>query len=183
MKKYFTTDGRELIIDKPVTVTLTNRIDSKYRIISACELDNLLLDYLIKTKAVICKHVEEFKPSDKPSYYVHKLADKLKIPVDQFYKTIEAIRKYSPITVFSMLLKQIALELDKRYKDHIRDVDETYAISVTTGNIIKIYTKGCRYNNIALFRSVEDARFAVKVLSGLYDECFPEGNVNKQEDN
>ena len=78
-----------------------------------------------------------------------------------------------------MLLKQIALELDKRYKDHIRDVEETYAISTTTGNIIKIYTKGCRYNNVALFRSVEDARFAVKVLSGLYDECFPEDNVNK----
>lgn len=183
MKKYFTTDGRELIIDKPVTVKLTNKKDSKYRIISTSDLDNLLLDYLIKTNAIICKDVKEFKPSDKPSYYVHKLADKLKIPVDQCYKTIEAIRKYSPITVFSMLLKQIALELDKKYKDHIRDVEETYVISVTTGNIIKIYTKGCRYNNVALFRSVEDARFAVKVLSGLYNECFPEDNVNKQEDN
>ena len=177
MKKYFTPDGRELILDKPVTITLSNKNNSNYRIISTSEIDGLLLDYLIKTKAVICEDIEEFKPSDKPSYYVHKLANKLKIPVDQCYKTIETIRKYSPITVFCMLLKQVAIELDKKYKDHICDAKETYAISAATGNIVKTDIKECYYTNIALFRSVEDARFAVRVLSGLYDECFPENNA------
>lgn len=174
MKKYFTKDGQELILDKPVTITLTKQNDSKYRIISTSEIDNALLEYLLSTKAVVCKEIEEFKPSDKPSFYVHKLANKLEMSVDQCYKMIETIRKYSPITVFSLLLKQVALELDKKYKDHICDAEETYCISAESGNIIKMYTKGLRYKNISLFRSVEDARFAVKVLSGLYDECFPE---------
>lgn len=113
-------------------------------------------------------------------YYIHKIADKLEWKVEKVNNYICNLYTIYPAAAFSLILKEIAIELDKRYKDSIEDSPEIYAISTLNGKI-GIVDKATikNYRNFAAFRSVEDARIACKITKDILKEMFRSG---KQED-
>ena len=75
--------------------------------------------------------------------------------------------------VFSLLLKEIAIEIDNRYEGHISKSPEIYCVSVLNGKIKKINKNNIHtYKHFAAFRTKEDALEAIRILKVLYQDMF-----------
>lgn len=172
MKKYFTKDGKEVELKKPLHVELETEDDVE--LITTTFVTESLIKYLLDRGMITCKDVAEKKEvPTNVSYYIERLAKRLGRSTDDTVELLKNLISYSPISVFSLLLKQVALELDKNYDGHIADADNLYCIDAATG-FVRPYKKDIRFcpNNITLFRNEKDAYFAIKVLKYYYDRCF-----------
>ena len=78
-----------------------------------------------------------------------------------------------PAAALSIILREIATELDKKYKDHIEKSPEIYVISTLDGRITKANKAHIRnYRNFAAFRTIEDAKIACKIVKPILKEMF-----------
>lgn len=170
MKQYFNAKtGEQALIGKPFKVSVTeNGYTSSFETTELVEpMAEMLVTYGILTykKPVII--------NTSYDYYVSKLAGKLKMPCESCVAMLNALMEYSPSVVFTLLSKQIALELDAKYEGHIVKSKELYGVDLTTGYIIPIKIKSnTNFKNVSLFRSVEDAMLAVNILKPVYNRMF-----------
>lgn len=82
---------------------------------------------------------------------------------------------YNPASLLSTLLRNIAIDLDKKYEDHISKSPEIYVISLLNGKITKANKAHIKnYRNFAAFRTIEDAKEACKIVKPLLKELFNE---------
>lgn len=108
-------------------------------------------------------------------YYVKLLADKHGWKEDKMNGFLGKLYEISPGAVISIMLKEIAIELDKNYSDHIIFSPEIYAFNITCGKIVKLNKYKIRtFKFFAAFRTIEDAEFAIKVI----DELIPKKYFN-----
>ena len=78
-----------------------------------------------------------------------------------------------PVTVFNMLLKEIELEINKRYIDDIKDYKSVFVISTLDNNITSVNSNTITdYKNFSAFRNLKDAKEAKKALQPIIDELF-----------
>lgn len=86
---------------------------------------------------------------------------------------INLLYQVNPGAAISLLSREIAIDLDLKYPDHISEAQELYVISLTDGRIHKIYPAQIRsYKAAAFFRNIEDAKFACRLLSDLLSNIF-----------
>ena len=179
MNRFFIKDTKEeVFLGKPLKITLSKGGVTQHIDANPCTPE--LMAYLINLGVVITS-------SDKPKYanphginlsvkyYVAKLARKMNLKFEDCEAMLGNIVSYSPITVMSLLAKQISLELDQHYEGHIRNAEEVYVLSTVTGTIGKLsqeLRENTNYRNFAAFRSLEDANLAYSILSHLYNEAF-----------
>lgn len=96
---------------------------------------------------------------DELDYYIAKVMRKLCV------SNLDKLKSEYPGAFLSMIAREIAVELDKKYANHISNSPEIYVLSLLHGKITvanKAVIKN--YRNFAAFRSLEDARFACKIL-------------------
>lgn len=107
------------------------------------------------------------------NYYIESLAKKMRWKPEKMRGYLNTLWEINPSAAFSVLLKEIAIELDKKYKDHISNCKEFFIISTADGRIhktLKAYIKNFR--NFAAFRTEEDARIACRILRLELKEMF-----------
>ena len=120
------------------------------------------------------------KPSSKNenkdiNYYIKLLADKHNWKRDKMNGFLGKLYEINPGAVISIMLKEIAIELDKKYSDHIRFSPEIYVFNTTCGKIVKLNKDNIKtFKFFAAFRTKEDAEFAIKVI----DELIPKKYFN-----
>ena len=108
-------------------------------------------------------------------YYVKLLADKHGWKEDKMNGFLGKVYEINPGAVISIILKEIAIELDKKYPDHIRFSPEIYIFSANRGRIVKLNKDTIKtFKFFAAFRTKEDAEFAIKVI----DELIPKKYFN-----
>lgn len=179
MNRFFIKDTKEeVFIGKPLKITLSKGGITQH--IDANPCTHELMAYLINLGVVVIS-------SDKPKYanphgidtsvkyYISKLAKKMNLKFEVCEAMLGNIANYSPITVISLLAKQISLELDQYYDGHIRDAEHIFVLSTVDGTIAEIPATAraeTNYRNFAAFRSLEDANLAYSILSNLYNEAF-----------
>lgn len=106
-------------------------------------------------------------------FYIQKIADRLGWKIEKVYNYLNNIDTVLPAAAFSMVLREIAIELDKKYENHIDNSPEIYAISLTDGRIGKINKASIKnYRNFAAFRSIEDAKIACRITRDILKEMF-----------
>ena len=106
-------------------------------------------------------------------YYVKLLADKQGWKEDKMDGFLAKLYEINPGAVISIILKEIAIELDKKYPDHIRFSPEIYIFSANRGKIVKLDKDKIKtFKFFAAFRTKEDAEFAIKVMGGLIPKIF-----------
>ena len=106
-------------------------------------------------------------------YYISSLAAKLGWKPEKMAGYLENLWEIYPVAAFSLILREIAIELDKKYKDHINNCEELYIISTMDGRIHKVpraYATNLR--NFAAFRTEEDAKIACKILKSDLKDMF-----------
>ena len=106
-------------------------------------------------------------------HYISSLASKLGWKPEKMAGYLENLWEIYPAAAFSLILREIASELDKKYKDHINNCEELYIISTMDGRIHKVpraYATNLR--NFAAFRTEKDAKIACKILKSDLKDMF-----------
>ena len=106
-------------------------------------------------------------------YYIQKIAEKLGWKIEKVYNYLNNVDAILPAAAFYMVLREVAVELDKKYKDHIEKSPEIYVVSLLDGRITKANKAHIKnYRNFAAFRTVEDAKIACSIVRDILKELF-----------
>lgn len=116
-------------------------------------------------------------------FYIEHLAKRIGWSAINLDKYLNNLSKVSITAVFEILLREIAIVLDKKYPDHIEKSENIFCIDRLTGKIVKVKdVKSIKnFRNFAAFRTMEDAQAAVHILSSILKIMFEKGG-RKQKD-
>ena len=187
MEKFYLKNGKEVQIGDTITkVTKTEHpLFGEGTVVESVVVTKAAIPKLLKA-GIISKSIEKVVKEDEEhemkeeklslDYYVEKLAEKLGWKVEKVYTYLNTIDNIYPAAAFSMVLREVAIELDKKYEDHIEKSPEIYVISMLDGRITKANKAHIKnYRNFAAFRSVEDAKFACGVTRDILKGLFKGG--------
>lgn len=161
MKKFYF-EGKEVSLGDTITASYTYDNGKKTVNVTA-PINELTLPLFIQGGFITVKEVED--DTKDVDYFINKIATKRGWNVNKAYNILEEIYNLYPAAAFSILLREIALELDLKYKDHIENSPKIYVVSLFDGRISmanKAVIKN--YRNFAAFRTIEDAKIACKIL-------------------
>ena len=137
------------------------------------KIDNFLATLAKEFGIKIDESAEETAVPDCLDFYILSLAKRLNWKPDKVLGFLNKLAEIRPILPFNLLLKEIAVELDKQYAGHIKNSKEIWVVSVLNGSIGRVNKDEITtYDNFAAFRTKEDAKFAMKVLAEQYNDIF-----------
>lgn len=109
-------------------------------------------------------------------FYIQKIAARLGWKIEKMYNYLNSVGSILPAAAFSMVLREVAIELDKKYEGHIEKSPEIYVISMFDGGITKANKAHIKnYRNFAAFRCIEDAKIACRITKDILKELFKSG--------
>lgn len=181
MEKIYLTNGKEVQIGDTLT-KVSKAVDPFFG-------EGAVVQHIVVTKDILPKLLEAgivttVKPaksavveSEVPmEYYIQKIAERLGWKIEKVYNYLNSVDTILPAAAFSMVLREVAIELDKKYEDHIGKSPEIYVISMLDGRITKVNKAHIRnYRNFAAFRTIEDAKIACRITRDILKEMFKSG--------
>ena len=174
MEKLYLKNGKEVKMgDTIMRVIKTNSPTCKSTIVESIILTEHSLPKLIKNGIITPLLGSDFDIDKNFHYYIEKLAKRLNWKVEKMYNYFNTMYSIHPAASLSMILREIAIELDNKYPDHISNSPEIYVISMFDGRITKANKSLIKnYRNFAAFRSVEDAKIACNIVKPILKEMF-----------
>ena len=108
---------------------------------------------------------------------VQHLANRIGWNKENLERYFSNLYKISPAAVFEIVLKEIAILLDKKYHNHISNSKEIWVINKVNGEIQKLkdMSKIKSFQHFAAFRSLEDAKTACRITRDILKEMFKSG--------
>ena len=184
-EKFYLKNVKEVKMGDTITkVIKTNSSTCKGTIVETTVVTKASLPKLIERGIITTSpgsdfDVDKVMPTESHMnlhYYVEKLAKKLNWKVDKVYNYLNTIDSVYPAAAFSMVLREIAIELGKKYEDHIEKSPEIYVVSLLDGRITKANKAHIKnYRNFAAFRSIEDAKIACSIIKPILKNLFGNG--------
>lgn len=122
----------------------------------------------------VIKEVEDEGTHVDPNFYLEHLAKRIHWNVDNLRKYLGNLYTTYPAAVFSILLREVAIVLDKKYPDHIERSKDIYFIGMADGEIHKMKElhKVKNFRNFAAFRTLEDCMQAKEILKPIMKGLF-----------
>ena len=179
MEKIYLKNGKEVKLGD--TLTKVSKVKDPFfgkgtvvqHIVVTKDILPKLLEAGIVTTTKPSKPVAETKVPMDIEYYIQKIAEKLGWKIEKVYNYLNSVDAILPAAAFSMVLREVAIELDKKYKDHIENSPEIYVISMFDGRITKANKAHIKsYRNFAAFRTVSDAKIACSIVRDILKEMF-----------
>ena len=181
MEKIYLTNGKEVQIGD--TLTKVSKVKDPFF------GEGTIVQHIVVTKGILPKLLEAGIITTEPAksvvetevpmeleYYIQKIAEKLGWKIEKVYNYLNSVDTILPAAAFSMVLREVAIELDKKYEDHIEKSPEIYVISMLDGRITKANKAHIKnYRNFAAFRSVSDAKIACSIVRDILKEMFKNG--------
>ena len=168
MKKFIVVEsGKEVKLgDKVILMFETNTSFGFMKVSKVVPVTEIVLMRLIADKKV--KVVDTDDNTEHEAIWdaaLTNLSKKIGWKFDKLNGILSTINSVNPWAVTQIVLREIAIELDKKYKDHINKSEEIYAISPQDGRIHKINKKTIKnYRAFPAFRNVEDAKIACSLV-------------------
>lgn len=159
-KFYF--EGKEVSLGD--TITASHKSDDGNIVTTlTTSITDFTLPLLIQAGIITVKGVND--NSKDVDYFVNKIATKMGWNVNKANNILCEVYKLYPAAVFSIILREVAVELDHKYEDHIQNSPEIFVVSTLDGRISKVNKAHIKnYRNFAAFRTIEDAKTACKIL-------------------
>ena len=173
MKKFILADsGKEINfgdrilivgdINTPLSVARVQRVDV---------VTKELMGKLIKDGKV--NVVEENSINKIWNDAIKSLAKKTNWREEKLSYILATLHLVNPWAATQVVLREIAIELDKKYDDHINKSEKIYAISPQDGRIHEINKKTVKnYKAFPAFRSIEDAKIACSLIREYLKSIF-----------
>lgn len=96
---------------------------------------------------------------------IESLSKKTNWKEEKLLNILNTLHLANPWAATQMVLREIAIELDKKYDNHINKSEKIYAISPQDGRIHEINKKTVKnYKAFPAFRSIEDAKIACSLI-------------------
>lgn len=128
-----------------------------------------------ENKEKIIETLEAYVPTNL-SYYVDKIAVKKGWKFEKMTNFLNNLTEINLGAAFQVILREVAIELDKKYTDHIEKSEEIYCVSSTNGHIFKMDKKFIKnFRNFSAFRTIDDAKLACKITRDLLRDMFKSG--------
>ena len=165
MKKFILADsGKEINFgDKVLIVENVNTPLSVARVQRVAVVTKELMGKLIKDGKV--NVVEENGINKIWNDAIKSLAKKTNWKEEKLLNILATLHLANPWAATQMVLREIAIELDKKYDDHINKSKKIYVISPQDGRIHEINKKTVKnYKAFPAFRSIEDAKIACSLI-------------------
>lgn len=187
MEKFYLKNGKEVQIGDTLTKVIKTKhpLFGKGTMVESVVVTKAAIPQLLKAGIIsksigkVVKEAEEHEMEGKKlslDYYIEKLAERLGWKVYKVYNYLNTIDSVYPAAAFSIVLREVAIELDKKYEDHIEKSPEIYVVSMLDGRITKANKAHIKnYRNFAAFRSVEDAKTACSIVREILKELFRSG--------
>lgn len=153
----------------------------KFKVNNFKELFEAIMDDIFSEQLASCKVKTENKqtsindsPISNPHHIcIERIADRMNWKPEKVANFLSNLWEINPSAAFSVLLREIAIELDKKYKDHINNCKELFVVSLLDGRIHKIPRAQIKnFKNFAAFRTIEDAKIACNILREDLKELF-----------
>lgn len=176
MKKWILKNGEEVKVGDAIAMEV------KY-VTPIGELETLVpIELTEDTIPVLLEKgiIAEVEPSIPPVYkdllyYIERLSKKLGWKMPKTLNYLNVMIGIYPMAVINILLKEIAIEFDKKYKDHIRNSPEIYVISTLDGEVHSLDKQAIKsYKNFAAFRTEEEAIEALNLIKPFFQSVFSE---------
>ena len=108
---------------------------------------------------------------------IMSIAKRLKWKVVNVFKYLDNLAYINEGAVLSILLREVAVILDRQYPDHIENSEKIYTIDMAKGEIVEVKDihKIKNFRNFAAFRTIRDAVTAKKVLKDFMLAAFSKG--------
>lgn len=108
---------------------------------------------------------------------IMSIAKRLKWKVVNVFKYLDNLAYINEGAVLSILLREVAVILDRQYLDHIENSEKIYTIDMAKGEIVEVKDihKIKNFRNFAAFRNIQDAVTAKKVLKDFMLAAFSKG--------
>lgn len=135
-------------------------------------IDPVIAKVIEENKDAIISAMKKTVPTDL-AYYVNSLAQRKGWKPERMDGFLNNLSEINLGAAFQVVLREVAVELDKKYKDHIEKSEEIYCVSLTNGHIFKADKKFIKnFRNFAAFRTLDDAKLACKITRGLLKDMF-----------
>lgn len=164
MKFIVAKSGKEINLgDKILIVGAVNTPVGTIKAQKTVTVTKELMSKFIKDGKV---NVVEEKDTNKIwSNAIESLSKKTNWKEEKLLNILTTLHLANPWAATQMVLKEIAIELDKKYDDHINKSEKIYAISPQDGRIHEINKKTIKnYKAFPAFRSIEDAKIACSLI-------------------
>lgn len=164
MKFIVAKSGKEINLgDKILIVGAVNTPVGMIKAQKTVTVTKELMSKFIKDGKV---NVVEEKDTNKIwSNAIESLSKKTNWKEEKLLNILTILHLANPWAATQMVLKEIAIELDKKYDDHINKSEKIYAISPQDGRIHEINKKTVKnYKAFPAFRSIEDAKIACSLI-------------------
>ena len=180
MEKTYLTNGKEVKIGDILTKVskVTDPFFGDNTVVQHIVVTEDILPKLLKSGIVITGKsakptVAKAEVPMELEYYIQKIADRLGWKLEKAYNYLNSVDGILPAAAFSMVLREVAIELDKKYEDHIENSPEIYVVSMCDGRITKANKAHIKnYRNFAAFRSISDAKIACSIVRDILKEMF-----------
>ena len=189
MEKFILKNGEEVKMgDKLIKHGVINTPLDKRLIIQEVIVNEKTLPELLKAGVLTpagctndtnctCRYCAKSEIPLDMNFYIEKIAARLGWKPEKVYNYLNSVDSILPAAALSMVLREIAVELDKKYEDHIENSSEIYVISLLDGRITKANKAHIKnYRNFAAFRTIEDAKIACKIVKPVLKEMFKSKN-------
>lgn len=164
MKFIVAKSGKEINLgDKILIVGAVNTPVGMIKAQKTVTVTKELMSKFIKDGKV---NVVEEKDTNKIwSNAIESLSKKTNWKEEKLLNILTTLHLANPWAATQMVLKEIAIELDKKYDDHINKSEKIYAISPQDGRIHEINKKTVKnYKAFPAFRNIEDAKIACSLI-------------------
>lgn len=169
-KFYLTTTGEEVHIGDTIKGTI-KRDNSITKLIVTLTED--LIPMLTELGVLITPEKEQPITIPSEEDVIKETSNILKLSYNDTKDLLDKLAVNMPAVKCSIMLKSLAIILDRKYKDHISKSDRIFGVSIINGKIGELPKEEIRnYRNFAAFRTIEDARIACKVLRKQFKEMF-----------
>lgn len=172
MKFIVAKSGKEINLgDKILIVGAVNTPVGMIKAQKTVTVTKELMSKFIKDGKV---NVVEEKDTNKIwSNAIESLSKKTNWKEEKLLNILTTLHLANPWAATQMVLREIAIELDKKYDDHINKSEKIYAISPQDGRIHEINKKTVKnYKAFPAFRSIEDAKIACSLIREYLKSIF-----------
>lgn len=160
------------------TITITNGVETKVVEVNLDNLSFLINKGIVKSMKVVSNKLKTYKIPMDVEYYIEKVANRMHWNYNKVINYFNTLNELNPIIPINIILKEIALELEKGYTGHIKDCSEVYGIGSTSGEVRKLSIgNNPNFKCFSAFRTKEDAELAKEILKEFFDDIY-----GKQED-